>query len=177
MQMTPMEIRRQTFTKGFKGYAPEEVDHFVQNVAARFEELLAEKDRLVSEVAEQKTSLEKYLRLESTMQEMLLQSQKNVEESRSATEREASIIMKEAEIKADEIKKSAEKELEEIKRSIMVLRDQKRIYLTKFRTLIKSQIEMLQLLESGEPSGPRKPRTADDSAVARPDEPLSAFSA
>lgn len=167
MQLSPMDIRRHTFTKSFQGFDRDEVTHFVEMVAGTTEALASERDALSAQVSELKGSLEKYEKIERTLQEMLLQSQKTVEEARTNAERESMIIVREAEIRASEIKKSAERDLDEMKRSITILRDQKKIYLVKFRTLIKSQIEMLTLLETGEASGPRRPKAPEDPANVR----------
>jgi len=154
--LTPMEIRRHAFRKGFKGYDVDEVNHFVETMAARLEEVLGEKEGLSSELKELRTRLEKYEKLEQTLQDMLLHSQKTVEEAKTHAERQASLVIREAEVRASEIKKNAEHDLEELKKSIYVLKDQKRMFLLKFRTLVKSQTDMLMLLESDDAPPARK---------------------
>lgn len=156
ISLTPMEIRHHTFKKRFKGFDVDEVNHFVETAAGCLESALLEKEGLTSEVRELRVRLEKYEKLEQTLQEMLLQSQKTVEETKSNAERQAAIVIKEAEIKAQEIKKETEHELEEMKKSIVILKEQKKMYLLKFRTLVKSQADMLNLLEAYDPNVGRK---------------------
>jgi cell division initiation protein len=154
--LTPMEIRRHTFKKGFKGYDTDEVNLFVETMAARLEEILGEKEGLLSEIKEIKIRLEKYEKLEQTLQDMLLHSQKTVEEAKTHAERQSSLFIREAEVRASEIKKNAEHDLEELKKSIAVLKDQKKMFLLKFRTLVKSQTDMLTLLENDDVPQARK---------------------
>lgn len=156
ISLTPMEIRRHTFKKGFKGYNVDEVNYFVETVAGQMEAVLGEKEGLASEARELKVRLEKYEKLEQTLQEMLLHSQKTVEEAKTHAERQSAIILKEAAVEAREIKKSTEQELEELKKSITILKEQKKMYLVKFRTLVKSQSDMLNLLETYDPGTARK---------------------
>jgi cell division initiation protein len=143
-----MEIRRHAFRKGFKGYDVDEVNHFVETMAAQLEAILGEKEGLLSETRELKSRLEKYEKLEQTLQDMLLHSQKTVEEAKTHAERQATLITREAEVKAMDIKKNAEREAEELKKSIVILKEQRKMFLIKFRTLIKSQADMLLLLEA-----------------------------
>jgi len=156
ISLTPMEIHRHTFKKGFKGYDVDEVNHFMEIIAGQLEALLSEKEGLSSEVRELKVRLEKYEKLEQTLQEMLIHSQKTVDEAKTHAERQSSIIIKEAEIKASETKKESENELEELKKSITILKEQKKMYLVKFRTLVKSQVDMLNLLEAYDPGTAKK---------------------
>jgi cell division initiation protein len=158
MQLTPMEIRRQDFKKNFKGYNPDEVRAFLEGLAGQLESVLSEKDALAMEARELKIRLEKYEKLERTLQDMLMHSQRTVEEAKTGAERQASILVKEAEITASEIKKNAERDLEEIKRSTALLKEQKKMYLLKFRTLVKTQADLLALLESDDVAAAKTPK-------------------
>ena len=151
-QLTPMDIRHRTFVKAFKGYSRDEVDSFVDEVASAFEETIKEKEVFAARSNELAASLDRYEQIEKTMQDMLLHAQSTADATKQQAERDAVIIIKEAEFRAESIKKEAENDLEELRKSIIVLREQKKTFLIKFRTLIKSQIEMLQLLETGEMS-------------------------
>ena len=44
--LTPLEIQKQTFTRGLKGYSPDEVRAYLHLVAEEIERLLRENDRL-----------------------------------------------------------------------------------------------------------------------------------
>ena len=151
-QLTPIDIRHRTFLKTFKGYSKDEVDSFIDQIASAFEETIKEREIIAARNNELVASLNRYEQIEKTMQDMLIHAQTTSESTKQQAERDAAIIVREAELRAESIKKEAENELEELRRSILVLRDQKKTFLIKFRTLIKSQIEMLQLLETGETS-------------------------
>jgi cell division initiation protein len=154
--LTPMEIRRQTFKKGFKGYDADEVNHFVEMMAAQIEETVSGKEGLATELKEARGRLEKYEKLEQTLQDMLIHSQKTVEEAKTHADRQGTLIVREAEVRAFEIKQNAEKELEDLKKSITILKEQRTMYLLKFRTLVKSQLDMLTLLEAEESAAGKK---------------------
>ncbi len=156
VQLTSTDIRHRSFLSAFRGYAREEVDNFIEQIALSFDELLHERELLTKKIDNLTTSLARYEEIEKTLQDMLINGQRTAEAAKVQAEREAAIIIREANFQAENIQKESEKELEEIKKSIVVLREQKKSFLIKFRTLIKSQIEMLQLFEAGEVSAMKR---------------------
>ena len=104
MRITPMDIRQQQFTvKMFRGFDTQEVDTFLEDLAADYEALLKENSLL----KEQLQALEERTRgleeREKVLQETLMTTQRLVEEMKDQARREASVIIREAEVKADRI--------------------------------------------------------------------------
>ncbi|MFH0920461.1 MAG: DivIVA domain-containing protein [Fibrobacterota bacterium] len=161
MPMTAMDIRRQTFKTGFKGYRTDEVGHFLEMVADRFEELMKERDEHAGRISGLERELAKYEKLETTLHNMMQSSQKTLEESKVQAQHEATLIVREAEVRAEEIKRDAEKALKEIRDSSTVLKEQKNTFIVKFRTLIKSQLDLLHLMDS-DTHAPDRPSHAPD---------------
>ncbi len=69
MRITPLEIRKQEFTKGFRGFEVEEVQSFLQTVSSQWEEALADQRRLESRVRELEAKLQHYTNVEEALQE------------------------------------------------------------------------------------------------------------
>lgn len=151
-----MDIRRQTFKNAFKGYQTDEVNQFLDLVASRFEEIMKERDEAIGKTAGLQRELSKYEKLEQTLHEMLLNSQKTLEDAKAQAQAESKLIIREAEVRSDEIKRDAEKALKEIHDSLIILQEQKNAFIVKFRTLIKSQLDLLHLME-WEVHSPEKP--------------------
>lgn len=104
MRITPMDIRQQQFTvKMFRGFDTQEVDTFLEDLAADYEALLKENSLL----KEQLQALEERTRgleeREKVLQETLVTTQRLVEEMKDQARREASVIIREAEVQADRI--------------------------------------------------------------------------
>ncbi len=148
MNIVPMDIKRQVFKKSMRGYDIEEVQSFLEMVAGQFEELIKENKDLAEQLGRFKFENEKYEKLEKTIQETLINSQKTLEESKANAEHEAKLIIKDAEIKAEQLKRVTENKRDELKKEIVSLHDQKKMFTIRFRSLIKSQLEMLNILES-----------------------------
>ena len=104
MRITPMDIRQQQFTvKMFRGFDTQEVDTFLEDLAADYEALLKENSLL----KEQLQALEERTRgleeREKVLQETLVTTQRLVEEMKDQARREAAVIIREAEVQADRI--------------------------------------------------------------------------
>jgi len=147
MAINPKEIRRQAFKKSFNGYDREEVRGFLEMVSNEIIELIDKKEGEGERISRLEFELDRYKTLEKTLQETLLKAQQSLELSKTHSEREADIVLKEAEIKAEEMKARAKKEVYALELDMNVLTDQKKAFIIKFRSLIKSQLEMLNILE------------------------------
>jgi cell division initiation protein len=104
VRITPMDIRQQQFTvKMFRGFDTQEVDTFLEDLAADYEALLKENSLL----KEQLQALEERTRgleeREKVLQETLVPTQRLVEEMKDQARREAAVIIREAEVQADRI--------------------------------------------------------------------------
>ena len=71
MNVVPMDIKRQTFKKIFKGYDPEEVQTFLDMVSDQFDRLLKEKTDLNDRLERMQLEVEKYRTLEKSIQDTL----------------------------------------------------------------------------------------------------------
>lgn len=99
MRITPMDIRQQQFTvKMFRGFAVQEVDAFLEEVAADYEALVKENGLL----KEQLQALEDRTRglegREKLLQDTLVTTQRLTEDMKESARREAAVIKREAEL-------------------------------------------------------------------------------
>lgn len=143
MRITPMDIRQQQFTvKMFRGFDTQEVDTFLEDLAADYEALLKENSLL----KEQLQALEERTRgledREKVLQETLVTTQRLVEEMKDQARREATVIIREAEVQADriiEVSRAAEGNLQS---EIIALKRTRR----QLAEGLRSTVEMYQRL-------------------------------
>jgi cell division initiation protein len=147
MKISPLNIKRQTFKKSLKGFDTAEVTGFLDLLAGQVEELEKEKNAALDDARQLRTEIEKYLKMEKMLQDSLVQSQKSLEDAKKNAEKEVHLAIKEAEIKAHCIEEEAFKKVEKMKREMLILKEQKDTYIIKFRALIKSQLEMIDVIE------------------------------
>ena len=87
--LTALDIYQQEFKKVFRGYDPDEVESFLELVAASFEQLTRENAMLKNKVAELEEKLEEYRRKEESLRETLISVQKFEESTKIAAQRES----------------------------------------------------------------------------------------
>jgi cell division initiation protein len=77
MRISPNDIRQQQFTvRVFRGFDPQEVDAFLEDVADDYEALLKESQLLREQVAAQEERSRGVMDLERTLQDTLVTTQR-----------------------------------------------------------------------------------------------------
>lgn len=147
MKLTPLEIRKQEFRKGLRGFDPIEVQTFLDMVSEQYEELLEENKKLNHKIVELDAKLSNYQDNEKNLRETLLNVQEVKKQSEESSRRQADLITKEAELKALEILENARKQARQIREEISWLRSQKESFINRLRHILVSQIELLSVME------------------------------
>lgn len=112
--LTVKEINEVSFGKaGFSGYKPEDVDNFIDQVAASFQELLSQRDAAVkqagelaamnSELAAKNSDAQKKLAILAQKVELYRQDEEDIKEAILNAQRMSKDMMQEAQGKADAI--------------------------------------------------------------------------
>jgi cell division initiation protein len=127
MRLTPADIRQQQFAvKLIRGFDPQEVDAFLEEVADDFEELSREnallKEQLVS-LEERGKGVEAR---EKTLHETLVTTQKIAEEFKDNARREAELVLREAHLRADKFMQEAREEHGKLTAEITALKRHRR---------------------------------------------------
>jgi cell division initiation protein len=143
VRITPMDIRQQQFTvKMFRGFDTQEVDTFLEDLAADYEALLKENSLL----KEQLQALEERTRgleeREKVLQETLVTTQRLVEEMKDQARREAAVIIREGEVQADRIIEASRTAEGNLQSEIIALKRTRR----QLAEGLRSTVEMYQRL-------------------------------
>ncbi len=167
MPISVKDIKEKDFTAQKHGYAIEEVDDFLDEIAEQVSELIKEnlllKDRLAkaestpppAPVVIQKESAkpdfddEGYFKnLESAMRESLINAQRIAEETKKKADKEAEESVSAARAKAEALTTEAKNEVDAMKAEAQSMREMIAKYRTDFRALIEEQIKVLKTRES-----------------------------
>jgi cell division initiation protein len=113
--ITPLDIRKRTFSLRFRGLDRNEVAQYLELVADDLEELMRTLDELERENDRLKDEIARHRDSEATLKETLLMAQRSAESLRVDSEREADRILADANRHADRLvqqtlEKTAEKE-------------------------------------------------------------------
>lgn len=123
MKLTPLNIKRHEFNKSFRGFNPEEVQSFLDELADEFEANIKEIDALKRKVEEQEEHIAEFKRIEKNLQDTLLKAQENSAKSIESTKKQTALMIKEAEIKASQLIEKAKESVDEMRNSIIKLRE------------------------------------------------------
>jgi len=123
MRMTATDIRQQQFAvRLFRGFDPQEVDAFLEEMADDVDELSREngllKEQLIA-VEEKSRGAEGR---EKTLQETLVTTQKIAEEFKENARREAELILREAHLRAERFMQDAREEHAKLNSEVSGLR-------------------------------------------------------
>jgi cell division initiation protein len=139
-RITPLEIRKQEFSRKFKGYNPEEVRNFLASVADDVEDLLREFSVMETRTIRTEEENGEHREREKILKETLLTAQQAAEDIRSAARREAEVERKEAGLAAQRTIDQALARASEIERNIRELKIQR----ANFRLQLEKMLELFQ---------------------------------
>ena len=147
MKITPVDIKNQSFGKSFRGYDQTEVDSFLEMVTSTLEDLTIENNQLKEKLKAVESTLEGYKDLEGNLREVLLTAQKSAEELRKNAEKEAQLIIREAKMKTERKLEESYHILSELKSQIAELQNLRKEYLIRLRSMIQTQLQLLESME------------------------------
>ena len=109
MRMTATDIRQQQFAvRLFRGFDPQEVDAFLEEMADDFDELSRENALLKEQLLQLEEKSRGVEGREKTLQETLVTTQKIAEEFKENSRREAELVLREAHLRAEKFMLEAE---------------------------------------------------------------------
>ncbi len=153
MNITPLDIRKQVFNNKIWGLDPDEVKTFLEMVASALEN----KNREHAETDERLKSLEAriqtYQKIEQNMQDTLMTAQRITNEIKVNAQKEAELIVKDAQLRAHKQMEIAREKVLQHERDLATVRNQKAMFVSRFRSLVNTQLEMLQILEKDDSMG------------------------
>jgi cell division initiation protein len=109
--MTATDIRQQQFAvRLFRGFDPQEVDAFLEEMADDFDELARENAALKEQVLVLEERSRGVEGREKTLQETLVTTQKIAEEFKENSRREAELVLREAHLRAEKFMQDTREE-------------------------------------------------------------------
>lgn len=148
--MTPLDIKKQTFTRKWKGVDPQQVDSFLEKVAREFEELARQNFQLQQRLKTAEERVQHFLLIEKTLQDTAITLQRTLEEKRKTAEQESELILQQARQQAEEESRTSREQAATIRAELQALEGQRREFFVRMRTLIESQSQALEALQQGD---------------------------
>ncbi len=143
MELSPLEITQREFDRKFRGYDPEEVQTFLEQIADEMTRLLQEAADRSGQIQRLEAQVRAYQEREESLRNTLVTAQKMTEDMKGNAKREADLILKEAELKAERLLEHAHRKLGQVQAEIAEMVRQREVYITRLRGLIKTHLELL----------------------------------
>jgi cell division initiation protein len=153
IDLTPLDVRKKRgdFAKGMRGYERKEVDHFLELVAERLEELVKENLTLKERVERLGAQVDGQEGREKAVQDALVTAQELRKEIKEQAHREAEMIRWEARADAERIHSEVERVIQERRKDLVELDKARARFLKGFRTLLERQLDGLEVEEASSP--------------------------
>lgn len=146
IDITPLDVRKKKddFRRVLRGYEPESVDEFLEQVSERMDELVRENAALRDRVSQMSGSLSSYQEREKAVNEALVSAQQLREEVRLQASREGELVVREAKIEADRILAEAKRQANAALESTRRIHGQRGRFLRAFRAFVERQLAEIE---------------------------------
>ncbi|MDR2580407.1 MAG: DivIVA domain-containing protein [Fibromonadaceae bacterium] len=149
MELTPLDIRNQKFgTKKLGGLDPDEVQIFLNQVAASFEHLLDERADLLRTINNDKKTVEEYHKMEGLLRDAALTMQRALDDTKARADKEAELIIVEAKMRAEKEAETIVNRANDLRSEIDRLRQMRASYFARLRNLMRTQEDLLSNMEN-----------------------------
>lgn len=147
MNITPLDIRKQEFRRKMRGYDPEEVQGFLDQVAGALEEANASVATLEERLKEAESRLGHYRLIEQNLQDAAVTVQRSLDETRRLAEKEAELIVREAHTRAEKEAEGLKDRVSRLQDDVATLEMQRANFLVRLRAVVRSQSDLIEAME------------------------------
>lgn len=146
--LTAVDVRRYDFGRALRGYEPERVEQFREQVAEEIERLA----RLAQDFEQKAKGFHEQLRAfrerDKALNEALVSAQQLRAEMRETAERESAVLLREAQSEAERLIDAARNEVHLLEARLAELDRTRRTYLTQMRMAAERHLDEIESQES-----------------------------
>jgi cell division initiation protein len=139
MKLTPLDIHHKEFRHSLRGYAEDEVDQFLDEVADEFERLFKENIDLSERLEAASAKVRDFELKESAVNNAIIAAQTAGEDMRRKAQAEADSVLRDAEIKAKEIIHNALAKKQQVASELVRIKKAEEEFRAKFTALLDEQ--------------------------------------
>jgi cell division initiation protein len=143
MNVTPLDIRRKEFKRSLRGYADEEVDIFLDEVADEFERLFQDNAEMSDRLQRLEEQLESHAQMKTALEKTLVSAQLQADQMTANARKESELIMRDAELQARNIVSESYAETQRVQQALVQLKHLEEDFRFKFRLLLEAHLKLL----------------------------------
>ena len=145
--ITPMDIHNKDFSKGIRGYAPDEVDSFLQDLVADYEQIYREHREMEEEMETLRAKLSNFEKMEETMHNTLRLAKDTAESVKKNARKEADLALAQAETERRRILSDADAYRQTTARCIACTEGDLKLYIEKIKADLEHTLSMIRAIE------------------------------
>jgi DivIVA domain-containing protein len=145
--LTPLDVRRYEFGKALRGYDPERVNQFRDQVAEELERLSRLNQDLDAKARGFHEQLRAFRERDKAINEALVSAQQLRTDIKEQADKEAALILREAKADAERIVDEARSEIRRLQDQLESLERSRRSYLSQLRLVAERQLAEIQAAE------------------------------
>ena len=146
--LTPLDVRRYDFGKALRGYDPQRVEQFREQVATELERLARQIQDLEAKVRAGQDQLRSFRERDKALNDALVSAQQLRTEIRQQSEREAELIMREARSAGERQLDEARSELRRVEEALVSMERSRRAFLAQLRVICERQLAEIGAAEA-----------------------------
>ena len=146
--LTPLDVRRYEFGRKVRGYDPERVDQFREQVAEELERLTRLNQELEQKARAFHDQLKAFRERDKALNDALVSAQQLRAEIRDQSEREAQLVIREAQAEAERVLGGAQADIRRVEDELAALERFRRSYLAQLRVFVERQLAEISAAES-----------------------------
>ncbi len=145
--LTPLDVRRYEFGKALRGYDPERVNQFRDQVAEELERLGRVNQELEAKARGFHEQLRAFRERDKAINDALVSAQQLRGDIHEQADKEAQLIIREARVEADRIVEGARHDIRRLEDQLGALERARRSYLSQIRMLVERQLSEITAAE------------------------------
>jgi len=146
--LTPLDVRRYEFGRKVRGYDPEKVDEFREQVAEELERLTRANQELEQKARTLHEQLKSFRERDKALNDALVSAQQLRAEMREQAEREAQLTLREAQSQAASTISEAQANIRRVEDELAALERFRRNYLAQLRVFVERQLSEISAAEA-----------------------------
>ncbi|MCL5801884.1 MAG: DivIVA domain-containing protein [Gammaproteobacteria bacterium] len=131
--ITPNDIINKQFRLAFRGYSPDQVDDFLQQVSDSLYRVLEENQRLRTQIEDSRSQLTRYQETEGLIKNALVLAERTADDVRQRAEQEA-----------EQIRRRAGEHTDTERVELEVLRQTRQRIIVELRTMLQTHLSLLE---------------------------------
>lgn len=140
MRLTSLDIHHKEFRRSLRGYAEEDVDQFLDQVADEFDRLFKENVDLSEKLETAQRKLDEYDMQRQTIHNTLMSAQRSADDTKAKAENEYESAMRDAEMKAREIIHNALSKKQQVASELARIKQAEEEFRARYRALLEQNL-------------------------------------